>query len=326
MSQPTNSKNHQKIVLIGTGAVGASFAFASTLLGVGQELAIVDVARDRAEGNALDLADAIKYTAEPKNIYAGDYKDVADADIVVLTAGAAQKPGESRIDLISRNLQITKSIVTYVMESGFNGIFVLASNPVDILTYVTWKLSDFPKERVIGSGTSLDSARLCRHVGSLLNVSPQSVNGYMLGEHGDSGFPAWSHLSAGGVTLEEWMEKDSNITQAKLDNIKDQVVNAAYEIISLKGATYYGISTALARLCKALLSDEGTVMPVSAYLDGQYGVKDIFIGTPAVLDRHGIREVIEVPLNEKEQNLMVASAEKLHDIMHTSFPSIGLEF
>lgn len=325
MSQSTNTKNHLKIVLIGTGAVGATFAYASTLLGVGQELVIVDVARDRAEGNALDLTDALRFT-DPKKIYAGDYKDAADADIVVLTAGAAQKPGESRIDLISRNLQITKSIVTQVMESGFNGIFLLASNPVDILTYLTWKLSGFPVERVIGSGTSLDSSRLCKQVAALLDVSPNSVNGYMLGEHGDSGFAGWSHLSVGGKTMDEWMKTNSAITQEKLDNIQNDVVNAAYEIIRLKGATYYGIGTALARLCKALLNDEGVVLPVSAYLNGQYGIKDIFIGTPAVLDRQGIRQVIEIPLNAREQALMAASAEKLHEIMRTSFPSIGMKF
>lgn len=325
MSQSTNSKNHHKIVLVGTGAVGSTFAYACTLLGIGQEMVIVDVARDRAEGNALDLTDALKFTA-PKNIYAGDYKDAANADIVVITAGAAQKPGESRIDLISRNLQITKSIVTQVMESGFNGIFLLASNPVDILTYLTWKLSGFPVERVIGSGTSLDTSRLCKQVAALLKVSPQSVNGYMLGEHGDSGFAAWSHVCAGGKTIAEWMQADSSITQAKLDDIQSEVVNAAYEIIRLKGATYYGIGTALAQHCKAILNDEGTVLPVSTHINGQYGIKDIYIGTPAVLDRQGIRQVIEIPLNAKEQTLMAASAEKLQEIMRTSFPSIGLKY
>jgi L-lactate dehydrogenase len=324
MSQFPKSINHHKIVLIGTGAVGTTFAYASTLLGVGQELVIVDVAQDRAEGNALDLADALRFT-DPKNIYAGDYKDATNADIVVITAGAAQNPGESRIDLISRNLQITKSIVTQVMESGFNGIFLLASNPVDILTYLTRILSGFPAERVIGSGTSLDTSRLCKHVAALLQVSPHSVNGYMLGEHGDSGFAAWSHLSVGGKTMEEWMKADSRITQDKLDDIQNQVVNAAYEIIRLKGATYYGIGTALARLCKAILNDEGAVLPVSAYINGQYDIKDIYIGTPAVLDRQGIRQVIEIPLNPREQALMTASAEKLHEIMRSSFPSIGLE-
>lgn len=324
MLQPTNAKNHQKIVLVGAGAVGSTFAYAATLQGIGQELVIVDVARDKAHGDAKDIADALLFTY-PKNIYAGNYSDAADADIVVITAGAAQKPGESRLDLVNRNLHIIKSIVTHVVESGFNGIFLVASNPVDILTYATWKLSGFPAERVIGSGTSLDSARLCKYVGYLLNVDPRTVSGYILGEHGDTEFPAWSHLSVGGLTMEEWIKGDPRFTEADLDIIADRVVNAAYDIIRLKGATYYGVGAALARICRALLDDENTILPVSVYLNGQYGVKDMYIGTPAVLDRHGVRQVIEIPLNEKEQSLMRASASHLDEVMRNAFPEIGIE-
>ncbi|MDF7675160.1 L-lactate dehydrogenase [Neisseriaceae bacterium ESL0693] len=314
MLSPTNEKNHQKIVLVGAGAVGSTFAYAATLQGIGQELVIVDVNHDKAHGDAKDIADALLFSY-PKNIYAGTYADAADADVVVITAGAAQKPGESRLDLLGRNMLILKQIVESILASGFNGIFLVASNPVDILTYATWKLSGFPSSRVIGSGTSLDSARLCKYVGYLLGVDSRTVNGYMLGEHGDTEFPAWSHLSVGGLSMNEWFKLKPSLQQSDLEVITQRVVNAAYDIIELKGATFYGVGAALARICRALLDDENTILPVSVFLEGQYGVRDVYIGTPAVLNRHGIREVIEIPLNAQEQALMAASAKKLHDIL-----------
>lgn len=314
MSQPTNAKNHQKIVLVGAGAVGSTFAYAVTLQGIAQELVIIDVNKDKAHGDAKDIADALLFSY-PKNIYAGEYADAAGADVVVITAGAAQKPGETRLELVDRNIAILKSIIDPILATGFNGIFLVASNPVDIITYLTWKLSGFPAERVIGSGTSLDSARLCKYIGYLLNVDPRTVNGYMLGEHGDTEFPAWSHLTVGGLSMAEWFKKKPELLQADLDKISSQVVNSAYEIIELKGATFYGVGAALARICRALLTDEHTILPVSTYLTGEYGINDLYIGTPAVLDRHGVREVIEIPLNEKEQALMTASAQKLNDIL-----------
>lgn len=302
---------------MGAGAVGSTFAYAATLQGIGQELVIVDVNRDKARGDAKDIADALLFSY-PKNIYAGDYSDAADADVVVITAGAAQRPGESRLDLLERNLSILKQIVDGVVASGFNGIFLVASNPVDLLTYATWKLSGFPTSRVIGSGTSLDSARLCKYVGYFLQVDPRSVNGYMLGEHGDTEFPAWSHLTVGGLSMNEWFKLKPSLSKNELDVITERVVKSAYDIIELKGATFYGVGAALARICSALLNDESTILPVSVFMEGQYGINDLYIGTPAVLDRHGVREVIEIPLTEQEQKLMAASAKKLNDILDNS--------
>ena len=314
MIQPTNAKNHQKIIVVGAGAVGSTFAYAATLQGIAQELVIVDINKNKAHGDAKDIADALLFSY-PKNIYAGDYSDASNADVVVITAGVAQQSGETRVHLLERNMNILKTIIDSILQSGFNGIFLVASNPVDILTYATWKLSGFPAERVIGSGTSLDSARLCKYVGYLLKVDPRTVNGYMLGEHGDTEFPVWSHLTVGGLSMSEWFKAHPELKTSDLDKITQNVINAAYEIIELKGATFYGVGAALARICRALLNDENTILPISAYMSGQYGIHDLYIGTPAILDRHGIREIIEIPLNIQEQALMAASAQKLHEIL-----------
>ncbi|WP_099975236.1 MULTISPECIES: L-lactate dehydrogenase [Lactobacillaceae] len=325
MTTPTNEKNHQKVLLVGDGAVGSTFAYAMTLQGIAQEFVICDIAKEKTEGDALDIADALPFSAAPKTIYSGDYSDAKDADLVVITAGAPQKPGETRLDLVNKNLNILKSIVDPIVESGFNGIFLVAANPVDILTYATWKLSGFPKERVIGSGTSLDTARLRKFVGEELNVDPRSVHGYILGEHGDSEFAAWSHLTIGGISMHEWMEKHPEITQAKLDEIYDNVVNAAYNIINRKGATFYGIGTALARISKALLGDENTVLPLSVYMTGEYGVNDVFIGSPAIVNRKGLRDILEIPLTDTESAQMKKSADELKKVIEDGFAATGIE-
>ena len=324
MTTPTNEKNHQKVLLVGDGAVGSTFAYAMTLQGIAQELVICDIAKDKIKGDAMDLADAIPFSF-PKNIHAGEYSDAKDADIVVITAGAPQKPGETRLDLVNKNLNILKTIVDPIVESGFNGIFVVAANPVDILTYATWKLSGFPKERVIGSGTSLDTARLQKFVGEELDLDPRSVHGYIMGEHGDSEFAAWSHLTIGGVTMAEWMEQHPEITKDTLDKIYKKVVNAAYDIINTKCATFYGIGTALARICKALLSDENTVLPLSNMMTGQYGVSDIYIGSPAIVNRKGLKQIIEVPLNDEESAQMKKSAAELEKILKDGFEATGIK-
>jgi L-lactate dehydrogenase len=324
MTTPTNEKNHQKVLLVGDGAVGSTYAYAMTLQGIAQELVICDIAKDKIKGDSLDLADAQPFSY-PKTIRPGEYSDAADADLVVITAGAPQKPGETRLDLVNKNLNILKTIIDPIVDSGFNGIFLVAANPVDILTYATWKLSGFPKERVIGSGTSLDTARLQKFVGEELNIDPRSVNGYIMGEHGDSEFAAWSHLSIGGVTMHEWMQQHPEVTQATLDGIYDKVVHAAYDIINTKGATFYGIGTALARISKALLSDENTVLALSNYMDGEYGVKDIYIGSPAIVNRKGLRQIIEVPLTDEESAQMKKSADELHKILKDGFEATGIE-
>ena len=317
-------KNHTKVILVGDGALGSSFAYAMTLQGIANEIGIVDIAKEKTQGDAIDIADATSFSY-PKNVYAAEYSDAKDADLVVITAGAPQKPGETRLDLVNKNLKILKTIVDPVVESGFNGIFVVAANPVDILTYGTWKLSGFPKERVIGSGTSLDTARLRKFVGQELNVDPRSIHGYVLGEHGDSEFVAWSHLTIGGLTMAEYQQTHPEITDEKLQAINDRVVNSAYEIINLKGATFYGIGTALARIAKALLADEKTVLPLSVYMNGQYGVQDLYVGSPVVVNRNGVQEILEVPLNAAEQEKMNNSAAQLTKVAHDGFKAVGIE-
>ena len=317
-------KIHNKVILVGDGAVGSSFAYAMTLQGIANEIGIVDIAKEKTQGDAIDIADATSFSY-PKNVYAAEYSDAKDADLVVITAGAPQKPGETRLDLVNKNLKILKTIVDPVVESGFNGIFVVAANPVDILTYGTWKLSGFPKERVIGSGTSLDTARLRKFVGQELNVDPRSIHGYVLGEHGDSEFVAWSHLTIGGLTMAEYQQTHPEITDEKLQAINDRVVNSAYEIINLKGATFYGIGTALARIAKALLADEKTVLPLSVYMNGQYGVQDLYVGSPVVVNRNGVQEILEVPLNAAEQEKMNNSAAQLTKVAHDGFKAVGIE-
>ena len=317
----SKTQNHQKVMLVGDGAVGSSYAYAMALQGIAEEFSIIDVVKERTEGDALDLIDATGYTY-PKKIYSAEYSDCKDADLVVITAGAPQKPGETRLDLVNKNLRILSSIVKPVVESGFQGIFLVAANPVDILTYATWKFSGFPKERVLGSGTSLDTARLRVAMADLTGIKdPRSMHAYIMGEHGDSEFAAFSSASIGSLPFLDWA-KEHDVSKETLDKIEDDVRNKAYEIINKKGATFYGVAAALARISKAILRDEDTVLPVSAYIDGQYGINDVYIGTPAVVCADGIKQVIEVPLNEEEQTKMTESAKTLKKVLNDGLKNL----
>lgn len=306
------SKNHQKVVLVGDGAVGSSYAFAMAQQGIAEEFAIVDIIKERTEGDAMDLEDATAFTA-PKNIYSADYDTCKDADLVVITAGAPQKPGETRLQLVDKNLKIIKSVVEPIVKSGFNGIFLVAANPVDILTYAVQKLSGFPKNKVIGSGTSLDSARLRVALGKKLHVDPRDVIANIMGEHGDSEFAAYSSATVGGKPLLD-IAKDEGISEDELLKIEDDVRNKAYEIINRKGATFYGVATALMRISKAILRDENSVLPIGAPMNGEYGLNDLYIGTPAVVNASGVAKVIEVPLNDREKKAMADSAKQLEEV------------
>ncbi|GAF36374.1 L-lactate dehydrogenase [Lentilactobacillus farraginis DSM 18382 = JCM 14108] len=299
----------QKVALIGDGAVGSSYAFAMMQQGLGEEFVIVDVVKERTVGDALDLEDAQVFTS-PKHVYSGDYKDCQDADLAIITAGAPQKPGETRLDLVNKNLKIMKAIITPLVDSGFKGIIVVAANPVDILTYAAQKFSGFPKDRVFGSGTSLDSARLRVALGKKLNLNPQSIDAYILGEHGDSEFAAYSAARVGGEPFLD-VAKRAGLSDDDLATIEDQVRHKAYEIINRKGATFYGVATCLMRISRAILHDENTILPVGAPMNGEYGLNDVYIGSPAVVNGSGIAKVIEVPLNDKEKAAMKASAETL---------------
>lgn len=316
------TNNHQKVVLVGDGAVGSIYAYAMVQQGLAEEFAIVNSTKKRAEGDALDLEDATVFTA-PKQIYAADYDTCKDADVVIICAGAAQKPGETRLDLVGKNLKIMREIVQPIVASGFDGVFIVAANPVDILTYAVQKISGFPTNKVISSGTSLDSARLRVALAKRFGVDPRDVDVNVMAEHGDSEFAAYSSATIGGLPLYE-LAKREHISQDDLLKIEDDVRNKAYEIINRKGATYYGVATCLMRITKAILRDENAVLPVGAYVDGEYGIKDLYLGTPAVINANGIAKVIEVPLDEREQVAMTKSAETLKKTATDGMTKVGL--
>ncbi|WP_413518200.1 L-lactate dehydrogenase [Carnobacterium maltaromaticum] len=317
----TEIKDHQKVIVVGDGAVGSSYAFALVTQNIAQEIGIIDIDKDKTEGDAIDLSHALAFTS-PKKIYSATYQDCHDADLIVITAGAAQKPGETRLDLVNKNLKIFKAIIADIMASGFDGILLVASNPVDILTYATWKFSGLPKNRVIGSGTSLDSARFRQAIADLVHVDARNVHGYILGEHGDTEFPVWSHANIGGLQIYEWVKDNPEVDEEALVKVFFKVRDAAYEIIEKKGATFYGIAVALARITKAILNDESSILPLSVYLDGEYGQEDIFIGAPAVINRQGIQHVIEIPLTDAEMDKMIHSASTLKQILNDAFDAL----
>ncbi|PFP15637.1 L-lactate dehydrogenase [Bacillus sp. AFS073361] len=307
------NKKVNRVVLVGTGAVGCSYAYSMINQGVAEELVLIDVNESKSEGEAMDLNHGIPFAPSPIHVWSGSYQDCAQADLVVITAGLAQKPGETRLELVEKNTKIFKQIVKNIMASGFDGIFLVATNPVDILTYVTWKESGLPKERVIGSGTVLDSARLRFALGQHFNMDTRNVHAYIIGEHGDTELPVWSRAAVGVERLEELPAEKLN--KESLEEIFVNVRDAAYHIIERKGATYYGIGMSLVRITKAILNNENCILTVSSYLDGQYGQNDVFIGVPAVINRGGIREVLEIELNEKEKEQFSHSVNVLKETM-----------
>lgn len=307
------NKKVNRVVLVGTGAVGCSYAYSMINQGVAEELVLIDVNEAKSEGEAMDLNHGIPFAPSPIKVWSGSYQDCEHADLVVITAGLAQKPGETRLELVEKNTKIFKQIVKNIMASGFDGIFLVATNPVDILTYVTWKESGLPKERVIGSGTVLDSARLRFALGQYFNMDTRNVHAYIIGEHGDTELPVWSRASVGVERLEELPAEKLN--KESLEEIFVNVRDAAYHIIERKGATYYGIGMSLVRITKAILNNENCILTVSSYLDGQYGQNDVFIGVPAVINRGGIREILEIDLNEKEKEQFSYSVKVLKETM-----------
>ncbi|MBQ6447437.1 MAG: L-lactate dehydrogenase [Bacillus sp. (in: Bacteria)] len=313
------SNKVSRVALIGTGFVGSSYAFALMNQGIVDELLLIDLNKDKAYGDVMDLNHGKVFAPNPIKIKYGEYKDCTDMDLVVICAGANQKPGETRLDLVEKNLKIFKSIVDQVMESGFHGIFLVATNPVDILTYATWRYSGLPKNQVIGSGTILDTARFRFLLGDYFKVAPTNVHAYIIGEHGDSELPAYSSADVAGIPVYKLMQRAAHYKMEDLDEIFVNVRDAAYKIIEGKGATYYGIAMGLVRITKAILSNENSVLTVSTYLDGQYGEKDVYIGVPAVINREGIREIVELELAEDEQQKFHKSASVLKDILKPHF-------
>ena len=298
----------RKIVLVGAGFVGMSFAYSLLNQGGVDELVLIDVNKDKTIGEEMDLSHGLPYAPHKMDIKAGDYDECKDANIVVITAGLSQKPGQSRLELAVANAKIMKEITQNVMNNGFKGIFIVASNPVDLMTYVVAEVSGMPKSRVIGSGTVLDTARLRYLIAEYLQVSSKNVHAYIMGEHGDSSLVPWEHCYVGCKKMIEIM-KDNNHPMEDLKKIHDEVWKAAYEIIEKKKATYYGIGMALNRLVKAIINDENAILTVSTYQNNEYGQEGMYIGVPAILNKDGVKEILELKLNDEEQQKFNHSCE-----------------
>lgn len=298
----------KKVVLVGTGFVGMSMAYSLLNQGGIDELILIDVNKEKAVGEEMDLSHGLPYAPQKVKIKAGDYTECEDANIVVITAGLAQKPGQSRLELAVANAKIMKDITKNVMANGFKGVFLVASNPVDLMSYVVAEVSGMPKSRVIGSGTVLDTARLRYLIAEYLEVSSKNVHAYILGEHGDSSLVPWEHCYVGCKKIVDIM-KDNNHPMEDLKKIHDGVWKAAYEIIEKKKATYYGIGMALCRLVKAVLNNENSIATVSTYLDNQYGQSGVYIGVPAIINKDGVKELLELKLNKEDQEKFNHSCE-----------------
>ena len=291
----------RKVVLVGTGFVGMSMAYALENQGGVNELVLIDVLKDKAEGEAMDLCHGIAMSPGRMVIKSGNYDECKDANIVVITAGLAQKPGgQTRLELAQTNAGIMKDITEKVVASGFKGIFIIATNPVDLMTYVVQKVSGFPHEKVIGSGTVLDTSRLRYLIGDRLDVSPKNVHAYIMGEHGDSSFVAWSHSYVGCKPLKDILSERGE-SDTILDDIYTEVQQAAYEIINKKKATYYGIGLGLAKLVKVILNNGNEILTVSTYIDGNYNHSGMYIGVPAILSENGVKDILNLKLSDDEQ-------------------------
>jgi len=302
MNQP--SFKPTRVVVIGTGAVGSTTAYTLLLKKRMSELVLIDVNKDKALGDALDMNHGLPFVGNIK-VWAGDYSDCKDADIIVITAGAAQRTGETRLDLLKRNVSIFESIIENVTKYNTTGILLIATNPVDVLSYFSWKKSGFPTHRVIGSGTLLDSARFRYLIGEELDIDPRSVHAHIIGEHGDSELPVWSLANVAGVQVD--------LPEERRNEIFTQTRDAAYQIINAKGATFYAIALALDRICAAILRNESSVLTVSTLMSGKYGVDDVYLGVPCIVDNTGIRRILDLNLNEQEQELFRKSANTLKE-------------
>lgn len=307
--------NIKKCAIIGCGFVGATTAYTLINSTMFSQMVLIDIDRKKAEGEAADLNHGLPF-ASPMEIYAGDYSDIFDAAIIIITAGANQKPGETRLDLLNKNTRIFNSIVSNIASYNTEGIIIVVTNPVDILTYVTLKTSGFPQNRVIGSGTVLDTARLKYLVGRHFEVDPRNIHTFIIGEHGDSELPVWSSANISGIDLDSYCRTcHRNCTFEALDSLFETVKTSAYKIIDAKGATYYAIAQAVKKIVSSIVMDEKTVLPVSVFAEGHYGLEEICIGLPSIIGVNGVEEILEIPLDEKELNMLRTSARKIKAIV-----------
>ena len=311
----------KKVVLVGTGFIGMSMACSILNTGGNDELVLIDVDQEKAIGEAMDISHGLPYSKSSLKVKAGGYDECKDADIVVITAGAAQKPNQTRLELASVNAKIMKSITEQIMASGFDGIIIVASNPVDLMSYVVQKVSGLPTSRVIGSGTILDTARLRYLLSEYLNISSTNIHAYILGEHGDSSFVPWMNTYIGCKSMMEYIV-EMNIDMNEMHKIYKEVQQAAYEIIKRKNATYYGIGLSLNRLITAILSDENAVLTVSAYQQGEYKQEGLYIGVPAIINRQGISKIMTLHLNNVDQHKFDRSCETLKEMIDGELEAI----
>jgi len=305
----------RKIVLVGTGFVGMSMAYSLVNQGGINELVLIDVLKDKAEGEAMDLSHGIPCAPSGMKIKAGDYDECKDANIVVITAGANQKPGQTRLELAQINAKIMKEITENVVKSGFKGIFIVASNPVDLMTYVVSKVSGFPDHKVIGSGTVLDTARLKQAMGEKLGVDARNIHTFVIGEHGDSEVIAWSITNIGGMSMHEFCRYTGKCNIGDMDKIAADVKNSAYHIIEKKGATYYAIAVAVAKIVECIAGDENSILTVSSVFDGQYGISDVALSVPTKVGGDGIEKILEVPFSRDEMKGLRDSSSTLKEMI-----------
>ena len=314
--------NFQKCAIIGCGFVGSATAFSLVESGLFSEMVLLDVNMEKAEGEAMDLSHGLPF-AYPMRIYAGSYEDIGDCGLIVLTAGANQKPGETRLQLVQKNVAILKNIIPKIQEQDFQGILLVVSNPVDILTYAAWKLSGLPAKRVIGSGTVLDTARLKYLLGEHLGVDSRSVHAFIIGEHGDSELAVWSSANISGVDLGDFCELIGEPAYRQdLHALYEGVRDSAYEIIEKKGATYYGIAMAVRRIAQCIVRNEHSVLPISTFAEGHYGLSDICMSLPAIVDREGVEQVLDIHLNREELKNLGLSAQALRKVLDEIAPDL----
>lgn len=307
--------NLRKIAIIGCGFVGSASAFALMQSKMFSEIVLIDADKDKAEGEAMDISHGIPFVGNMK-IYAGSYDDIVDASIIVITAGAGQKPGETRLDLVHKNVGIFKSIIPEIAKRNCRGILLVVANPVDILTYTALKLSGFEENRVIGSGTVLDTARLKSQLGEHLSVDSQSVHAYIIGEHGDSEIAVWSSANVSGIPLDDFCEMRGHYNHDKSqENIAEKVKNSAYEIIAKKRATYYGVAMAVKRICEAIIRDEKSILPISSIMHGEFGIDDVVLSMPSIVGANGIETKVPISLSEEEEINLKKSADTLRSIL-----------
>ncbi|QFJ55377.1 L-lactate dehydrogenase [Pseudobutyrivibrio xylanivorans] len=311
--------NERKVAVVGCGFVGSASAFALMESGLFSEMVLIDVNKDKAEGEALDISHGLPF-AKPMSIYAGDYKDAGDAAVVVVTAGAGQKPGETRLDLVKKNVGIFKSIIPEITKYNKDGILLIVANPVDILTSVAVKLSGFPENRVFGSGTVLDTARFKYLLGEHLDVDSRSVHAFIIGEHGDSEIAAWSSANVSGIPIHDFCEMRGHFEHEKsMARIAEDVKNSAYGIIEKKGATYYGIAMSVRRICEAIIRDEKSILPISSIQHGDFGIDGVALSMPAIVGRNGVEGSVPIRLSEEEKIALQASGNTLQQVLDEAF-------